>query len=370
MSVVSFLNDHGLDGLTNIKKAHITDKNVWILNYEQIPHVKDGLGKYHPVLCKCRNLVVREDSPNNWRIMSQSFRRFFNWTEDVKETELFTKALANGQVLASEKFDGSLITVTYFDDKWHVFTRGSDADTNPFRGMSTPTDSDTSKEDTFGSLVRKFIDPATLNKDITYIFELCTPLANVTHYSEQFLALLAANIQGVELDILAVHKTLPDHIRLPEMLNPTSIDELYTHLKTKSPDFEGYVLKYTDDDGIIHRMKLKTDTYVSLHHTKSKQFTNEDIINVIASGEIDEVLAYMPEYKERFSSIKVKLTNLSDEIDEFMDLHRGLSRKEFAMLIATKKNKWLYFDLHQNKYPNALSGFYHASNRTKAAAVL
>lgn len=52
MDVVTFLNANSIDALTNIKKAFIASKNVWILNYEQVPIIKDGLGKYHPVLCQ------------------------------------------------------------------------------------------------------------------------------------------------------------------------------------------------------------------------------------------------------------------------------------------------------------------------------
>lgn len=384
MDVISFLNEHGLDGLTNIKKSYVTDKNVWILNYEQIPQVKDGLNKYHPILCKCRNLVVREESPNNWKIMSQSFRRFFNWNEDIKETEVFTKAFATAGVRANEKFDGSLITVTYFDDKWHIFTRGANADANPFRGMRyTVVDSDaiipespitleTKKEtvETFGSVVMQFINPDLLDKEITYIFELCTPMANVTRYSEQFLALLAANKQGEELDILEIHKSLPANIKLPEMFYPKSIDEVDDRLKTKSPDFEGYVFSIVIDN-IVRRMKYKTPSYVSLHHAINKQFNMEDIVNIISVGEIDEILAYMPQYKEQFKIVESKILNVSSEIDAFLDKNRGLSRKDFALAVANTVNKpvkWLYFDLYQGKYPNALTGFYHESNRSKTAA--
>ncbi len=392
MQVIEFLNTHPIADLTNIRKAYIADKNVWILNYEHVLQDKNGLGKYDAVLCQCRNLVVREESPNNWRIMSQSFKRFFNWTEDVVETKLFTEEMLKGNVLASEKFDGSLITITYFDGKWHIFTRGSDADTNPFRGMALMSETDTSETkdsppdsskkenpkekdqkvmDTFGARVRQFIDVETLDVDITYIFELCTPLANITKYSEPFIALLAANRKGVELDhvaLQALHDTLPDHVHMPEVLHPKSIDDLHAVLATKAPDFEGYVLSYVDQANVTHRMKLKTPTYVSMHHAKSKQLNTTDVLRIIAIGETDEFLAYMPEYTKVFESIKKWLCNTSTGIDEFIETHKSKSRKDFAIQVGSRQHKWLYFDLYQSKYPNALSGFLHPDNHSKTAA--
>lgn len=374
MDVIKFLNTHGIDALTNIKKVFIASKNVWILNYEQVPLTKDGFGKYHPVLCQCRNLVVREMSENNWTVMSRSFRRFFNWMEDVVATEEFQKRMAAGQVIAYEKFDGSLITVVYFDNTWHIFTRGSNADSNLFRGTQFVGLAD-EKEETFGSRVRSLLNLELLNKKVTYVFELCSTNVNVTRYNSVFLALLSANIDGVEIYGDELYSKLsdlglPDTIKTPEILRPTSIEVLYAQLKTKSPDFEGYVLSYLDhtDGKTVHRMKLKQESYVTLHHSNSKKITILDAVRIVATNETTEVLSYMPEHKDMFDSIQNRLTNLAAEIDTFLSSNRHLSRKEFAVSIPkTAELKWLYFDLYRGKYTNALHGMFADSNHGKIA---
>ena len=318
--------------------------------------------------------------------MSRSFRRFFNWTEDISATEEFKKQIASRHVVAHEKFDGSLITVVYFDDAWHIFTRGSDADTNPYRGMQTVNASlaagkskevlhTSEKPETFGSRVRSLLNLQTLHKNITYVFELCSTTANVTKYDSTFLALLSANIDGIEIygsDLELLHKSLPKTVLRPETLYPTDVEDLYTHLKTKSPDFEGYVLSYasSEDGKTIHRMKLKQESYVILHHSRSKQITIVDAIRIIATNEVDEVLSYMPEYKTTFDDIKAKLTKISMYIDAFIAVNRHLSRRDFAVAIPKDAElKWLYFDLYQGKYLHATHGMYSDSNYGKVASV-
>lgn len=363
--------------LLQILKKHLSPVKTFgssITN--KVPTIKDGLGKYHPVLCQCRNLVVREVSKNNWIVISRSFRRFFNWAEDITATEEFKNRMANGQVIAYEKFDGSLITVVYFDNAWHIFTRGSDADTNPFRGMQFVGLTD-EKEETFGSRVRSLLNLDTLNKEVTYVFELCSTNVNVTKYDSVFLALLSANINGIEIygdDLYSKRADLglPDTIKTPEILHPSSIDALYAQFKTKSPDFEGYVLSYLDpiDGKTVHRMKLKQESYVSLHHIRTKQMTVLDTVRIVATNETAEVLSYMPEHKDTFDSIQTRLTALAEEIDAFLASNRHLPRKEFAVLIPkTAELKWLYFDLYQGKYLNALHGMYNATNHGKVAGL-
>ena len=208
-----------------------------------------------------------------------------------------------------------------FANTWHIFTRGSDADTNLFRGMQFVGLTD-EKGETFGSRVRSLLNL--------------------------------------------------DTVKTPEILHPSSIDELYAQLKTKSPDFEGYVLSYLDpiDGKTAHRMKLKQESYVSLHHIRTKQMTVLDAVRIVATNETAEVLSYMPEHKDTFDSIQTRLTALAEEIDAFLASNRHLPRKEFAVLIPkTAELKWLYFDLYQGKYLNTLHGMYNATNHGKVAGL-
>jgi len=356
MEIVPFLETNGLAGLTNIKINRLEDLDVYILNYEQIPSDPKGLGKYHPVLCECRNLVVR-DKP--WRVMSRSFRRFFNWGEDVQATQDFIAAMKDKKVIAHEKFDGSLITVVFFDNRWNIFTRGSNADTNPFRGMSY-----NSFTTTFGEKVRSLLDLSILDPKITYIFELCTPGANVTKYSESFLALLAARESTNELDIFELK--LPDTIHRPETFKPSSIDEVHERISKKSPDFEGYVLSYSQNNE-VKRIKVKSKSYVELHHLHSKAYSFEDLVGVCLTGEIAEVSLIIPDLKDTLEKIDNDLSLAIRDCDSFIAENKLLSRKEFAMKVGKRPFAFVLYDVFQGKYPNAHTAFTLPTNRSKIA---
>jgi hypothetical protein len=124
MNTITLLNEKGIEFLAqnNVDINYIPSKNVYILNYRQVETNKNSpYRKYHPVIKECRNLIVRKCVDGTYIQMSRSFTRFFNWTECKEDMDIFTTAMPLGKVTAYEKLDGSLISVTYFDDRWHIF---------------------------------------------------------------------------------------------------------------------------------------------------------------------------------------------------------------------------------------------------------
>lgn len=376
METIKYLNEHGIDKLSSngIKIKYVQDKNVWILNYQQdLP--KGGFDKFHPVVCECRNLIVRK-CDEKWYVISQSFTRFFNWTEDPDATEDFKLQMLKGNVMATEKFDGSLITVTYFDNNWHIFTRGADADSNIFRGMSL-----VDIDETFGFKVRKFLNLDLLHKKITYIFELCTGCHNVTQYDGEFLALISANMQGKEFygySLRDLSRKFPPSIKTPDTFYPRSIDDVHSVLKTKSDDFEGYVLSYsivTDGietnkyvtNNIIKRMKLKQLSYVNLHFNRTIK-TNpsiEDLLNIVGKNEISEYIAYYPNYKPILIKLQNIFTENCNEIDNFMASNNSRTDKDFASSVQKKQFNWVYFNLRKQINNNAWECIFDKKNVSK-----
>lgn len=364
-NVIAFLNEcetTGKDAMSqlasnNIKVNAVESRNLWILNYEQVETNPQGFKKTHPVIRECRNLVVRNKP---WRVLSHSFTRFFNFKEDVDETVAMLKAIADGRVVAHEKFDGSLITVAYFDDQWNIFTRGAMADTNPFRGLVFDTELST-----FGSRVRKYVNLDNLDKSVTYVFELCTPYAHVTRYDREFVALLAANRDGKELDITNMLPNMPH----PETFDVKSMDDLYARLAAKPADYEGYVLSYIDD-GIVHRMKVKQASYVALHHMVSNHYNFNDLVLVVLTGEIAEVTAYIPQYTKILMAIKEEVERICDTLHEFWIIHKDMSRKDFAKAVGKRDFSWLLFDLIGGKGLSVRELMYNQKYSNKIAAVL
>jgi len=308
-----------------------------------------------------------------WRVIGQSFPRFFNWNEDQEETKRMTEMMSKGKVTASEKLDGSLITVL-FDrelDTWHILTRGAYADTNPFRGLANvlsfvDDEKKTTKKissyqydptDTFGSRVRRFLDFEKLDKSYIYVFELCTPGAHVTKYKEESLVLLMVRDtrNGKELPIDNF-----DIAPKPEKFTPRSIVDVSDMIENKPIDFEGYVLSYVCDEdcvvdgrqrvvGDVIRMKVKSRTYLSLHFLGVKTYTLDDLIRIVASGEKDEVAATIPQYKEYLDNVAENFDNHIGDVAKLYDEHKTLSRPDYAQHVKNHPYAWLLFEMFANE---------------------
>lgn len=333
----------------NIRVARIAPVNAYILNYEQIESNPQGFKKRHPVVRECRNLVVRYNNENNrWSIIGKSFSRFFNWGESPDDAMVMQKHFDEGNVTAFEKLDGSLILISYIDGDWRIFTRGSFADTNPFRGTLTdlPVSSNPSNNDTFGSRVRQYVDLTRLNPQFYYVFELCTPGAHITQYDKEFLALLAvvntSTLDEVpyplpaEFTMISTDPAAP--IRQPVSFPVRSMDELKTTLDKQSPDFEGYViLARLPDSGVPFRIKVKSETYVSLHHLGTKTFTLEDLCKVVVVGEEAEVSGVISMHKPILDKLKTTYDDAMNAIAAFYLDNGMLPRKTYALYVCERE---------------------------------
>jgi len=104
------------DDLSNefyIKTNFHPDLPLVILNYDQI-----NSPKKHPVVRECRGLVLNS---SDWSLVARSFPRFFNWGEVPEEMDFFDF----DDFVVQSKEDGSLVIIYFFNNEWHVNTKGS-----------------------------------------------------------------------------------------------------------------------------------------------------------------------------------------------------------------------------------------------------
>lgn len=356
-----FLATKGIEALTNIKfynvdhaqpvtftgkNASVYDPNkIYILNYDKVLS-KNGLSASSDVLKQCRNTVVR-----NNKVLACSFIKFLNLHEEPGMFAEWGQLLSEGLVTAYEKFDGSLIMVTYFDEQWWILTRGSNADANIF-GSHLPKEM--RSEETYGDRVRTLLELKELDKHITYVFELCDPTAYITKYDSVFLGLISANIRGMELSIDDVYLDLvsamkkPNCIRLPEVFQPRSFEEIKLMIAKKQPDFEGYVLTCRRGNQ-IKRAKFKSNIYVELHKNKGKLGRDDALIERVLQGGGQEIAAYFPEYTEKVKQIEVAIETLRQFCIDFIDKNASLPASSFAELAKDFHSSWILFDLCSKK---------------------
>lgn len=114
-------------------------------------------------------------------------------------------------------------------------------------------------------------------------------------------------------------------------------------------DQEGFVIR----DRNFNRIKLKSPEYlIAFHMNNNGVLTTKRIIEMIKNEQLDDFLAYCPEYKERVDKIITSITKLALSLDvdwEFVSIFACCERREFAEYIKESTNKDFLFRKYDNK---------------------
>jgi T4 RnlA family RNA ligase len=295
LKVVEYLVDYGQDKLKEefgivIKKY----PNFSIYNYSQIDSPK-----HHTIVKECRGLIL---SNENYVVLCRSFDRFLNLGENEETIE----NINDYKVLSKE--DGSLINVWYnhFEKQWQCSTRGTayaESTCNTGRKFSDIIWYDIFKGE-FNECFK------TTNKNLTFIFELCGPENRVVKIYEtpvMFLLGIRNNLTGdfFDYEMLKFSYGLSfifnNNIDLVKVHNFESTETLKQATEGLKNLDEGFVV-WNEETG--HRVKIKSSTYIQMHHLKDNGIINpKRILEVVRKEEQDEVLSVFPEYKQYFQSI-------------------------------------------------------------------
>lgn len=134
-----------------------------ILNYSQV----DSRPKNHPIVKEARSLVLDLDG----QLVSRSFPRFFNVGELPEEMESFNW----NDFIVHEKCDGSLVSIFYYKNSWHVRTRGSWAlDTMQYQNFTWEAAILEGLEIENKTKLDQYLD-----RHLTYVCEFCSPYNKV-----------------------------------------------------------------------------------------------------------------------------------------------------------------------------------------------
>jgi len=314
-------------------KPHPSEPLV-ILNYDQIESPKT-----HPIVRECRGLVLHSET---FDVVAKGFDRFFNEGEAYELTKDFDWTRP---VDVRTKEDGSYINLFRFDEKVFITTRGSWADGEC--GFSGKTWAEIVLE-----LFPSQLNPADIPPGVNMIFELCTVHNKVVRsYPEPKLVLLGITIHGVEMDPMEVDAfAFTWDISRPEKFLCGSIEavqELIGEKSANDPTWEGLVLR--DANGM--RLKVKSATYVALHHMRGEGdnlFNPKYIIPFILKGECEEVLTYFPEIEEKLNEVGEAVGALWLELSQYFSKvgSQGITdQKEFALAVKDCRLSSILFRL-------------------------
>jgi len=316
LPLCKFLGATDADVLNNIRVHKKND--MYLYNYSDVVIVP----RNHPMLVKCRGLVLRGDGA----VLNYPFDRFFNdWENDNKADISWNTAVAQ------EKLDGSLISVFWNGIDWEVCTRGSfyPNENNLERTL------DYSQE--FKRLFNNF---DYLNKTCSYVFELISDKNRiVTKYDKEFVALIGArNLTTLEekdqhhLNALAMIL----EVYRPKQIPIQNIEECKKLFENMRDDEEGLVI--IDDQH--HRIKLKQESYLKMHRIKALK--DEDILDYILGRiELDQ------EFVHAFPEVEEKINEMMLKWEAYNNMLGTLYNKLSPLLLISRKD----FALEVIKYP-------------------
>jgi hypothetical protein len=210
------------------------------------------------------------------------------------------------------------------------------------------------------------------DKDVTYMFELCT-MENrvVTHYPTDRVY-LTGSIDNKEyhdsniMDLLELFTRLTlvfDALHFPQYCEHTSINSVIEHAETLTDLQEGFVLCENglseDDLTFKFRLKIKSKAYLHAHRIRGNGLTPKRVFDLVYANEHIEFLVYYPEYQKFFDTYIEKYDIMKQEISGVYEKIKHLDDKKAYALEATKHVFcYFLFDMKQKHHTleESLSG--------------
>ena len=365
LSIIEYIKKNGIESAIkefNLKTRIYEDKIL--LKYDQIES-NMGLSEVQD----CRGLILERGT---WKILSMSFRKFFNNSEGHAAKIDWDTA----HVL--EKLDGTMIQVYWDWNKktWFAATTG----TAEGEGEVNNKYGTTFNELFWDTVTDKYaLNDCLLDKDHVYVFELTTPYNIVVKpHGESSATLLAVRnritLNEVDYDGLG---RIADSLRVPLVkrydLNAKNAGVLIKTFEEMIWHDEGYVVV----DGNFNRIKIKNPAYVAVHHLKSKT-SEHAIMDVVKTNEIEEFASTFPERREEIFSLHKNYNDLIVKLEGVWSILEPLKpknitageKKRYAMEVFrvceendTKMFTGLFFGLNDGKVESVKDFMFNFDNK-------
>lgn len=326
-----------------IQRDNVLGRNLILFKYDQIE--SDFSLR---LVRQCRGLILDEDTLEP---VCVPFFKFFNAGE-IHADEIDWKT-----AWTSEKIDGSIIKVVKLGNELLVSTNGTiDAYKAPiqdqigfvgktFGGLFELALVDTLKKANVGkACLEWYLTPtqhlaSLLEEGFTYMFELTSQYNKVvvTWHEPKLWFIGCRNNETMEEVRFSDHY-LSKIFDTPKTFPLTNLKEVQEAAEKLDCNHEGFVVC----DGKFGRNKVKSSTYVALHHMKNNGVLSfERGIEIVRGNELDEVLTYFPEFSEHLLKIKKDYEELIEKLkSEWLKFncvkHYLHTRKDMALVITNK----------------------------------
>ena len=293
-------------------------------------------------ICKeARGLIL--DTQDDFRVVRYAFKKFFNVDEG------FAAHIDWNTAVATEKIDGSIMSVWYARGKWRLSTNGT------IDAFKTEL-SDASPYRSFGDLFESVLPLSTFenyHKRRCWTFELVSPYNKIViGYPKTKVYLLSVRNMDTleELDLDAVEMIADANgIATPQRYDLNNEAD-YRQLVEQMPEgHEGVVVR----DQYNERVKIKTLLYFQLHKAKNNGvITLDRIVDLIRANDHHEFLSYFPEYTDVFNYVKQQVdrtegikAKIAQDVAEWK-----LTNKDVYEQDARMARKWFAQDLGHGAY--------------------
>lgn len=273
------------------------------------------------IVYESRGIILEEGT---WKVVRLAFYKFFNCGER------YAAIIDWRTSWATEKIDGSMISVFWYDGQWRIATSGC---INAFDAKINTYDLEGNLQKnaiSFGEIFEKVIplstfDEYNFDKNLCYTFELVSPESQVIiKYDEPELFITSVRDMKTLQELSSPEEYIPEELRT-KLSKPTKWDHTIAdfcclaHFKelveNMGDDHEGIVVC----DANFNRIKIKTTEYLTRHYYKCNGINLERLANVVTANEDSEFLSYFPEYEESVN----KLHKYVDRLKNFADTCDG-----------------------------------------------
>jgi hypothetical protein len=334
MELQEYLRYYGLKSLEDkfqiVVNRHSTFENLICLKYHQYNSPMS-----EKIVRQCRGIIL--DEADNWRIISYSFDKFFNYGEPGSAQIDWNSASV------FEKLDGSLMVLYFYGGEWRVQS-SSRPDASGFVGEEQFT-----FEELFWQIWREQNYCLPDDTNYCYSFEMMSPFNRVIVEQNRNRLVLhgVRNIKSLEEE--HSHTSLAARNYNWEIVSPsffTNINEIIEQTANLDPKLqEGFIV--VDDS--FNRIKVKSPLYVAIHNSASSLSLSK-LLQIYLQGEAAEFLTYLPQWKNLYENMKEKIARLSSSVEkEYQKYSQIQSQKEFAIAIALSNYKPFLFKLRSGK---------------------
>lgn len=298
------------------------------------------------ICCEARGLIIDTET---YKVVRMAFEKFFNIDEPFAATIDWSTAKA------SEKIDGSIMSVWYADGEWHVSTNSVIDARNARVCYNIRIASNITFYDVFMKAAKNSgLDFDKLNKNYCYTFELTSPETRVIIvYNEcKLYHLLTRDMTTLE----EVNEDIG--VEKPKLYALQSEEDIRNTVSQFDESHEGVVV--VDANG--NRVKIKTEKYFTMHKSLTG-FNFEKAVELVLNDDYYEFLSYFKQYTEYFEAISAVVEQIKEDALRLEERVSYLYRCYSRLYVPAKSVE----DVLRKRFVNAFS---HLDSKTFARAML